>query len=143
MDGQQYQHLGKSAVEVIELSSEERINRMQGKRFTEFPRCRVILDLLHEQIQQPAGTIKPNILIWGGPGQGKTTIMKKHLRDHPAVFNERDGVRMMTVVGMEMPPMCDVKWLYSQMLRAIGKHSVKTAAMPWRAVFCSSGERVW
>jgi hypothetical protein len=115
----QYRHLGMSAIEVIELSAEERIAKIQSRRFTEFPRCRVILDNLHEQIQQQAGTIKPNILVWGGPGQGKTTIMKKHLRDHPAVFKEQEGVRCMPVVGMEMPPMCDVKWLYTHMLRAI------------------------
>ncbi|GLR77465.1 TniB family NTP-binding protein (plasmid) [Azospirillum oryzae] len=114
-----YRHLGPSALEVIALSPEERIVRMQGRRFTEYPRCRFVLDLMLEQLEQPAGTIKPNLLIWGESGQGKSTIMAKHLRDHPAVFDKKTGVRRTATVGLEMPPMCDVKWFYTQLLRAI------------------------
>lgn len=114
-----YGHLGPSALEVIALSPEERIVRMQGRRFTEYPRCRFVLDLMREQLEQPQGTIKPNLLIWGESGQGKSTIMAKHLRDYPAVFNRQTGVRRTSVVGLEMPPMCDVRWFYTQLLRAI------------------------
>jgi hypothetical protein len=119
MDPDQYRHLGLSAMEVIEQSAEDRITKIQSRRFTEFPRCRIVLDMLHEQIQQPTGTIKPNLLVWGLSGQGKTSIVKKHLRDNPAVFDARQSVRTMSVIGCEMPPMCDVKWLYTLMLRAI------------------------
>lgn len=114
-----YTHLGPSAMEVIAASPEERIIRVQSRRFTEYPRCRLVLDLLDEQARQPNAVIKPNLLIWGDSGQGKSTIMKKHLREHPAVFDKQTGVRRTTVVGMEMPPMCDVRWLYIKLLGAI------------------------
>lgn len=119
MTDEVYRHLGPSALEVIDLPPEERITRMQGRRFTEYPRSRFALDLMREQVEQPNGTIKPNLLIWGGSGQGKSTIMAKHLRDHPAVFDRTSGVRRTGVVGLEMPPMCDVKWFYTELLRAI------------------------
>ena len=95
-----YGHLGKSALEVIALPPEERIARTQARRFTEYPRCRVVLDLLGDQFNQPNGVIKPNLLVWGESGQGKSTIMEKHLRDHPAVFDKRAGVRRVAVVGL-------------------------------------------
>jgi hypothetical protein len=114
-----YGHLGKSALEVIALPPEERIARTQARRFTEYPRCRVVLDLLGDQFNQPNGVIKPNLLVWGESGQGKSTIMEKHLRDHPAVFDKRAGVRRVAVVGLEMPPMCDVRWFYIKLLGAI------------------------
>lgn len=112
-------HLGTSARDVIGLSPEERIARMQSRRFTEYPRCRMVLDLLSDQVNQPSGVVKPNLLVWGESGQGKSTIMKKHLRDHPAVFDKQTGVRRAAVVGLEMPPMCDVKWFYIKLLGAI------------------------
>lgn len=114
-----YGHLGASAREVIALPPEERIARIQSRRFTEYPRCRVVLDLLSEQIKQPSGMVKPNLLVWGESGQGKSTILAKHLRDHPAVFDKQAGVRRTAVVGLEMPPMCDVRWLYIKLLGAI------------------------
>lgn len=114
-----YGHLGKLAQEAITLSPGERITKIQTRRFTEYPRCRVVLDLLGEQINQPAGVVKPNLLIWGESGQGKSTIMEKHLRDHPAVFDKQAGVRRKAVIGMEMPPMCDVRWFYIKLLSAI------------------------
>jgi Bacterial TniB protein len=82
-------HLGPSALEVIALSPEERIAKIQARRFTEYPRCRLVLDLMREQIGQPGGVAKPNLLVWGESGQGKSTIMAKHLRDHPALFDKR------------------------------------------------------
>src|SRR4051794_37347289 len=129
-----YGHLGPAALEVIALPPDERIARIQGRRFTEYPRCRFMLDLMRAQIGQPNGVIKPNLLIWGESGQGKTTIMKKHLRDHPALFDKKAGVRRTAVVGLEMPPMCDVKWFYSKLLGAIdapvngGRNSVPAMA---------------
>ncbi|MGA1860991.1 TniB family NTP-binding protein [Azospirillum sp. 11R-A] len=119
MTDEAYRHLGPSALEVIALSPEERIARMQARRFTEYPRCRFVLDLMREQLEQPSGAIKPNLLVWGQSGQGKSTIMAKHLRDHPAVFDKKSGVRRTATVGLEMPPMCDVKWFYTHLLRAV------------------------
>lgn len=114
-----YGHLAPAARDVIALPAAERIARMRSKRFTEYPRCRYVLDLLAEQIERPKGSIRPDLLIWGQSGQGKTTIFRKHLRDHPALPGRQEGVRRRPVIGVEMPPMCDVKWLYGELLRAI------------------------
>lgn len=115
-----YNHLGPTAREFISLSAAERIAKMRSRKFTDYPRCRYALDLMAERIERPQGSLKPNLLIWGEPGQGKTTIFRKHLLDHPAVFDREAGVRRTPVVGIEMPPMCDIKWFYTELLRAVG-----------------------
>lgn len=126
----EYAHLGPSAKEVIGRPAEERILRLSSRRFTDYPRCRSVLETMADQLSQPAGTLKPNLLIWGESGQGKTTIIKKHLRSHPPVFDESAGVRHTPVVSIEMPPMCDVRWLYGELLRAIDVPFVEGRGVP-------------
>lgn len=114
-----YDHLAPAAREVIALPATERIARMRSRRFAEYPRCRHVLDLMAEQIDRPKGSLKLDLLIWGESGQGKTTIFRKHLRDHPVTSDKATGIRRTPVIGIEMPPMCDVKWFYTELLRAI------------------------
>lgn len=115
----QYPHLGALAIEWIDLSPEERIAKIRSERFTEYPRSRFILDCMHQQFHQPRGLAKPNILVWGESGQGKTYIRKKYVREHPSSFDETSGVTMSPVASIEMPPMCDVRWFYTLLLKAI------------------------
>ena len=114
-----YSHLGPAAREAIDCPAEERIIRINSRRFTDYPRCRSVLEMMAGQLAQPKGTLKPNLLIWGESGQGKSTIIKKHLREHVPVFDEIAGIRHTPVVSLEMPPMCDVRWFYGDLLRAI------------------------
>jgi hypothetical protein len=114
-----YTHLGPAARESIDCPAEERIIRINSRRFTDYPRCRSVLEMMTGQIAQPKGSLKPNHLIWGESGQGKSTIIKKHLREHVPVFDEAAGIRHTPVIGIEMPPMCDVRWFYGDLLRAI------------------------
>lgn len=114
-----YGHLGPLGREAVDFDAAERVARIRARRFTDYPRCRYLLDLMAERRDRPRGSLKPNLLIWGESGQGKTTIFDKYLREHPAVFDKQAGVRRTPVVGIEMPPVCDVKWLYGQLLSAI------------------------
>ena len=50
---------------------------------------------------------------------GKTKILKKFVRDHPAAFNSRTGINGMPVVTMQMPPEPDEKVFYLQLLSAL------------------------
>ncbi len=115
-----YAHLGPAAAEFIDGSAEERIARILSRRFTDYPRCQEVLQIMKDQLQQPKGCLKPNLLIWGESGQGKSTIIQKHVREFPPVFDKTAGIRRTPVVAIEMPPLCDIKWFYSELLRAIG-----------------------
>lgn len=114
-----YEHLAPAARAVIDRPAAERIATMRSRKFLEYPRCRYVLDVMTEQLERPRGSIKLNLLVWGESGQGKTTIVRKYLRDHPPVSERTAGVRRTPVIGIEMPPLCDIKWFYTDLLRAI------------------------
>jgi ATP-dependent Clp protease ATP-binding subunit ClpA len=50
---------------------------------------------------------------------GKTKILKKFVRDHPASFNTRTGINSLPLVAMQMPPEPDEKALYLQLMDAL------------------------
>lgn len=50
---------------------------------------------------------------------GKTKILKKFIRDHPADFDSKTGLHGMPVVAMQMPPDPDEKAFYLQLLNAL------------------------
>jgi type II secretory pathway predicted ATPase ExeA len=49
---------------------------------------------------------------------GKTKILKKFIRDHPASFNSKAGINGIPLVTMQMPPEPDEKAFYLQLLNA-------------------------
>lgn len=114
-----YGHLGPVGREAAPLDAAERVARIRSRRFTDYPRCRQLLDMMAERRDRPRGSLKPNLLVWGMSGQGKTTILQKYLRDHPPEPDRQAGVRRTPVVGVAMPPLCDVAWFYGQLMAAI------------------------
>ena len=115
-----YGHLTPEAHDTARLPDVERIAWMRRRWFMEYPRCRQVLDLMEEQLAGAGAVAAPNLLVWGDPGQGKTTILHRHLRQHPIVADLAAGIRRTPVVAVEMPPVCDVRWFYEALLAAIG-----------------------
>lgn len=62
----------------------------------------------------------PCLLLYGDTGMGKTKIVRKFLRDHPAVFDQGTGVTSMPVVAMQMPAEPVERDIYSELLAALG-----------------------
>jgi type II secretory pathway predicted ATPase ExeA len=61
-----------------------------------------------------------NLLIVGESGMGKTMIIEKFTRDHPANFDENTGRLYMPVVAMQMVSRPDESRFYRRILAAIG-----------------------
>ncbi len=53
-------------------------------------------------------------------GMGKTKIIRKFLRDHPACFDQGTGVTTMPVAAMQMPAEPVERDIYSELLAALG-----------------------
>jgi hypothetical protein len=65
----------------------------------------------------------PCLLLYGDTGMGKTKIIRKFLRDHPARFDNGTGVTTMPVVAMQMPAEPVERDVYSELLSALGAPS--------------------
>lgn len=50
---------------------------------------------------------------------GKTKVLKKFMRDHPAIPNSKTGINGVPIVVMQMPPEPDEKSFYLQLLHAL------------------------
>ena len=61
----------------------------------------------------------PCRLLFGATGRGKTKILKKFTRHHPALRNSKTGIHGVPIVVMQMPPEPDEKAFYLQLLHAL------------------------
>lgn len=62
----------------------------------------------------------PCLLLYGDTGMGKTKIIRKFLRDHPARFDSGTGVTTMPAVAMQMPAEPLERDVYGELLNALG-----------------------
>ena len=62
----------------------------------------------------------PNLLIVGESGMGKTMIVEKFARDHPAHYDAVNGLKRMPVVVVQMVSGPDEARFYKRLLAAIG-----------------------
>ena len=82
----EFPHLYPASRAVAAMSAEERIHRIRADRWIAYPRAQAALAKLEELISFPERARMPNLLIVGASGMGKTMIIEKFVRDHPASF---------------------------------------------------------
>jgi len=114
-----YRHLGAAARELADSTNEERIHFIRTAKWIHYPRVESVLSRLGAMIAHPESTRMPCLLVYGDSGIGKTMLIDKFLRDHPAAFDQGAGVEHRPVLSMEMPSSPDDKRFYMELLRAI------------------------
>ena len=116
----EFPHLYPASHAVAAMSAEERIHRIRADRWIAYPRAQAALAKLEELISFPERARMPNLLIVGASGMGKTMIIEKFVRDHPASFNDTTGRLHMPVVAVQMVSGPDEARFYRRILAAIG-----------------------
>lgn len=111
-------HLIPSVHKVAMLPAVERIQRIRADRWIGYPRALEALDKLEDLFNWPQKQRMPNLLIIGPTNNGKSMIIEKFKRTHPA-RNELDAEKI-PVVNVQMPSEPSVKRFYSALLAAIG-----------------------
>lgn len=106
------------------LSDPERITWIRSDRWINYERAQDVIARLTDLLSYPARDRMPCLLIFGSTGMGKTKIVRKFVRDHPAVHDSGVGVTRMPVVSFQMPPSPDEREFYSELFRALGAPSV-------------------
>jgi hypothetical protein len=75
---------------------------------------------LEDLLAYPPRDRMPCLLLYGDTGMGKTKIIRKFLRDHPATFDRATGVTTMPVVAMQMPAEPIERDIYGELLVSLG-----------------------
>jgi type II secretory pathway predicted ATPase ExeA len=115
-----FEHLFPAARPIAAMSSEERIRRMRADRWINYPRAQEVLAKLEGLIAYPRRARMPNLLIVGASGMGKTMIVEKFARDHPAACDAASGRKHMPAIVVQMVSGPDEARFYKRLLAAIG-----------------------
>lgn len=126
-------HLTSASRAAAKLPNAERITRIRADRWIGYTRARTAIQRLEELFAWPNKQRMPNVLIIGPTNNGKSMIIEKFRRDHPAVKSERvPGVEqdiddhidseheLIPIVVMQMPSDPAVARFYAMLIASTG-----------------------
>jgi Bacterial TniB protein len=96
-------HLLPECREEARSPAQERIERIQAQRWISYPRAEPTLRGMDEPLRYSQRDRMPSLPLYGPTGMGKTKIIRKFVRYHPAVFDAQVGILETSVVAMQMP----------------------------------------
>ena len=116
--GSDLSHLTPESQLAADLSNKERIKRIKADRWIGYTQASVALERLEELFGWPNKQRMPNLLIVGPTNNGKSMIIEKFRRKHPAVELDQyiNDKAKMPVVVMQMPSEPGVQRFYSRLL---------------------------
>ena len=112
-------HLNESTAKLLQLAKADRIERIRAPRWIGYPRAQEILGKLEDMLVYPQTHRMPNMLIVGETNNGKTMLVNRFKKKHPATDNPGgDGVRV-PVLLIQAPPVPDEGRFYNTILESL------------------------
>ncbi|MGC4251506.1 MAG: TniB family NTP-binding protein [Sphingobium sp.] len=117
-----YRHLRPDVREIADADAAFRIRRIRTDRWIAYARAETILAELEDLLTVPKRMRMPNLLLVGPTNNGKTMIVEKFRRGHPAIdpIDADDGVARVPVLRIQMPPGPDEGRFFRAILKALG-----------------------
>jgi hypothetical protein len=112
-------HLLESIRLIAAYDEKERITHLRQDRWIDYPRAARVLQLLNEMHETPQRNRMPCLLLHGDSGMGKSMVIEKFRRTHPAVYDRKTGIEHYSVISMEMPASPSQRRFYAQLLQTI------------------------
>jgi hypothetical protein len=97
----------------------ERIERIRASRWIGYPRAKAILDKLEDLLIYPKTHRMPNLLIVGETNNGKTMLVQRFRKQHPASDNPGGDGIFVPVLVIQAPPVPDEGRFYNTILDAL------------------------
>jgi len=112
-------HLSKNAQAALELSVEERLDRIRRPRWIGYTRAKKLLDKLDDLLTHPKTHRMPNLLIVGDTNAGKTMLANRFVQLHPADKTLGGEAVIVPVLAIQAPPGPDEGRFYNAILEAL------------------------
>jgi len=109
-------HLNDTALQALELSDNERIQRIKSPRWIGYPTAIQLLNKMEDLLHYPPTHRMPNLLIVGESNNGKTMLLNRFCSLHPAEDNPNGDGIVAPVIYIESPPVPDEGRFYSEIL---------------------------
>lgn len=113
-------HLAPAAAVLLRGSNTDRIASIREERWITYPRARGSLELLDDLLARPRTTRMPGFAIYADSGMGKTMLMERFRRAHPASFDAGARRLVTPVLALQMASHPTERRFYGQLLAAIG-----------------------
>ncbi|OYW97603.1 MAG: transposase, partial [Rhizobiales bacterium 32-66-8] len=114
-----YEHLDNRYRRYAALPDDERIAWIKADRWIGFDQAEAALVRLDALLAYPPRDRMPCLLIYGDTGMGKTKIIRKFERAHPATFCQSTGVTNRPVVVAQVPSEPVERDLYRELLASL------------------------
>jgi hypothetical protein len=112
-------HLEPAFRRYAKLSDADRIAWIQADRWIAFDQAQAAIDRLDALLAYPPRDRMPCLLIYGATGMGKTKILRKFERRHPARLCQTSGVTRRPLVVAQIPPEPVERDLYREILASL------------------------
>ena len=104
MPAHAHAHLTAEARVIADMDDAGRIAHLAEDHWIDYPRARQALQELERLLACPERTRMPGLLLHGESNIGKSMVIQKFLRAHPAhEFNTDTGLLQADVLAVEMP----------------------------------------
>jgi hypothetical protein len=114
-----YFHLNEAASALVGRSDEERIYAIREGTWLGYKDAKRILARMEELLIYPRITRMPNMLLVAPSFNGKTSILKRFMSQHPPDLDAANEVTICPVVMVEAPPKPDISDFYTRILDAL------------------------
>jgi len=127
-------HLHESVRELAHGNNSTRIRHIRSERWITYARAEEALLQLHDLLTFPKRTRMPNLLLVGPTNNGKTMILEKFRRSHPATAASatEHGAANVPVLMVQMPAAPDEARFFSAILKALNLPDMLPARAPKR-----------
>ncbi len=112
-------HLSESTAKLLSLSSDERIIRIRSPRWIGYSRAKEILNKLEDLLSYPQTDRMPNLLLVAETNNGKTTLVNRFKKAHPADDNAGGEGISVPVLVIQAPPIPDENRFYNAILESL------------------------
>lgn len=112
-------HLAPQVHDVIDCNSEDRIQWLRQNRWIGYDAANYILGRIEDLMHHPKVPRMPNLLILGHTNNGKTTIIERLLKRHPADDDIQADYVKVPVLAIKAPPLPDESRLYDLILEKL------------------------
>ncbi len=137
-DMQEFAHLDSTYRCYAALLDDERIAWIKADRWIGFDQAGAALTRLSALLEYPPRDRMPCLLIFGDTGMGKTKIIRKFERAHPATFCQATGVTRRPVVVAQVPSEPIERDLYRELLASMGAPALAGGALAREKDVCRS-----
>lgn len=119
MDSVNHSHLNESTAQLLTLPNRERIERIRSPKWIGYPVAKDILGKLEDLLLYPKTHRMPNLLIVGETNNGKTMLVNRFRKQHPALDNPEGNGVSVPVLVIQAPPVPDEGRFYDTILDAL------------------------